>query len=224
MTNWRTDSENRDQFGIVSTEDGGITFKQYLEGIRINDIGFYGGTIFAAGDNGLYVSDDGGDNWRRIDQIISPNSFLRRDARYFTLASTDNNLWVGTSDGVASTSDGGESWSIIRVDMPLSGGNIYQPDAPDTDTYAYPNPYSPRLHSEVRIKFELVQQGPVVVWIYDYGMNRVKTLRVDPLGAGSYEAVWDGTNQNGRLVSGGTYFYVVNKPGGRVDGKILVLD
>ncbi|TVR36918.1 MAG: hypothetical protein EA390_00370 [Balneolaceae bacterium] len=224
MTNWRTDSQNRDQNGIIYTEDGGETFHRFLEGIRVNDIGFWNSSIFAAADNGLYISDDDGNSWTRLEQIVSPNSFIRADTRYFALSATDQNLWVGTGDGIASTNDGGESWRIIRVDMPLSGGNIYQPDAPDVKTYAYPNPYSPRQHSLVRIKFELRDQGPVTVRIFDFGMNRVRTLSVNSNRPGSYEAVWDGTDQNGRLVANGTYFYVVDKPGGRDDGKILLMD
>lgn len=224
MTNWKTDRNNRDRNGIVSTVDGGMTFSQYLNGIRVNDIGFHNGIIYAAADNGLYISDDDGSTWQRIDRIQSPNTFLREDSRYFTLDSTDENLWVGTSDGIASTNDGGETWRIIRVDMPLTGGNIYQPDAPEVDSYAYPNPFSPRQHSVVRIKFELDRQGPAVVRIFDFGMNRVRTLSVNTSGPGSYEAVWDGADQNDRLVAGGTYFYIVEKPGGNVNGKILLLD
>jgi len=224
MTNWKTDSQNRDSFGIVSTIDGGESFTRYLEGVRVNDIGFHNGSIYAAADNGLYVSDDDGSSWRRIDRIESPNTFIRSDARYFTLDATSSGMWVGTSDGIASTSDGGQTWRIIRVDVPLSGGNVYQPDAPETETYAYPNPFSPRLHDAVRIKFDIGQQGPVTVRIFDFGMNRIRTLPVDPMGSGSYEVTWDGSDENGRLVAGGTYFYIVEKPDGRVDGKILLLD
>ncbi|PWN06586.1 hypothetical protein DDZ15_08700 [Rhodohalobacter mucosus] len=224
MTNWKTDSQNRDSFGIVSTTNGGETFTRHLEGIRVNDIGFHNGSVFAAADNGLYISDDEGSSWRRLNQIRSPNTFIRPDARYFTLDATSSGMWVGTSDGAASTSDGGNSWRIIRVNMPLSGGNAYQPDAPNVDSYAYPNPFSPRIHHAVRIKFEIEEQGPVNVRVFDFGMNRIRTLPADPRGSGSYEVIWDGTDRNGRLVAGGTYFYIIDKPGGRDEGKILLLD
>lgn len=224
LTNWKTDSQNRDSFGIVSTTDGGETFSRHLQGVRVNDIGFHNGSVFAAADNGLYISDDEGSSWRRIDRIESPNTFIRSDARYFTLDATSSGMWVGTSDGVAFSSDGGNTWRIIRVDVPLSGGNVYQPNAPDVDTYAYPNPFSPRLHDAVRIKFEIEEQGPVTVRIFDFGMNRVRTLPVDLTGSGSYEVIWDGTDTSGRLVASGTYFYFVEKPDGRIDGKILLLD
>lgn len=224
MNNWRTDPQNRDQFGVVSTDDMGETFQQYLKGIKVNDIGFFDGLIFAASDNGLYISNDDGESWQRQDRVQSPNSFIRHDARYFSLSSTDNNMWIGTSDGIASTADGGNSWRIIRVDMPLTGGNIYQPDAPNVDSYAYPNPFSPRLHSELRIKFAMDSPGRATVRIFDFGMNQIKTLRVDANGTGNFETVWDGTDEHGRLAANGTYFYVIEKPGARIDGKILLLD
>lgn len=224
MTNWQSDPENRDRNGIVYTEDGGDTFQYFLEGVRVNDIGFFDGIVFATADNGLFISEDDGVSWTKIDQIQSPNTFFPRGTRYFTVSATDQNLWIGTSDGIASTNDGGETWKIIRVDMPLSGGNVYQPDAPDADSYAYPNPFSPRQHSQVRIKFEAAQAEQSSIQIFDFGMNLIKSIDIESADSGSYEVVWDGTDQSGRLASNGTYFYVINKPSGRLDGKILLLD
>jgi hypothetical protein len=224
MTNWRTDSQNRDTSGIVYTDDDGETFHRFLEGIRVNDIGFYENKIYAAADNGLYISDDTGQSWIKVDRISSPNSFIRKDTRYLALASTEEQLWVGTGDGVAATADGGLTWRILRVDVPLRGGNIYQPDAPDVSTYAYPNPFSPKQHSVVRIKFDLNSMTQASVRIFDFGMNPVRTITVDPGAPGNYEAIWDGTDQTGRLVANGTYFYIVDKPGGRDNGKILLID
>ncbi|MDX1641938.1 MAG: sialidase family protein, partial [Balneolaceae bacterium] len=111
MTNWITDPDNRDQYGIVYTDDEGQTFKQFLKGVRANDIGFFEDDIYVAADNGLYISTNDGETWERIPQISSPNTFIKPDARYFAVTSTEENLWIGTSDGIASTSDG-QSWQI----------------------------------------------------------------------------------------------------------------
>jgi hypothetical protein len=210
MTNWITDSENRDEYGVVYTDDKGESFHQFLEGVRANDIGFFGGDIYVAADNGLYISRNDGMTWERIPQILSPNTFIKPDARYFALASTEENLWVGTSDGIASTSDGGESWRILRVEVPLSGGNQYQPDAPNVNTYAYPNPFSPTQHSLVRIKYEMKEPGPATIRIFDFGMNPVRTIRVPTVStSGSYETTWNGLTETGRIASNGTYFYSI---------------
>ncbi|MDZ7718761.1 MAG: FlgD immunoglobulin-like domain containing protein [Balneolaceae bacterium] len=225
MTNWITDSENRDAYGVIYTDDQGETFHPFLEGVRANDIGFFDGNIYIAADNGLYISNDDGENWERISQISSPNTFIKPDARYFAVASTEDNLWVGTSDGIASTSDGGESWRILRVEVPLSGGNRYQPDAPNVNTYAYPNPFSPTQHSLIRIKYEMEEPGPATIRIFDFGMNPVKTIRVPAVSSsGAYETTWNGQTETGRIASNGTYFYSIETSNGFMNGKILLLD
>lgn len=225
MTNWITDPENRDQYGIVYTDDDGKTFQSFLEGVQANDIGFFKGDIYVAAENGLYISQNDGETWDRIPQISSPNTFIKLKAQYFSIASTDDRLWVGTSDGIAVTSDGGQSWQIFRVDVPLKGGNIYQPGAPDVETYAYPNPFSPTQHSVVRIKYQMDQPGGATVRIFDFGMNPVRTIRVPAVStSGSYETVWDGVTHNGRIAANGTYFYSIETTDGFVEGKILLLD
>ena len=225
MTNWRADPDNRDTNGVVYTDDGGETFRHFLEGVRANDIGFFNDQIYVAADNGLYISDDDGESWEQAEQIRSPNTFIKRDARYFAVDATDENLWVGTSDGLASTNDGGNTWRIIRTDVPLSGGNIYQPDAPDVDAYAYPNPFSPAIHTQVRIKYQMDEPGSATIRIYDFGMNPVRTIRVDSVSsAGAYEVTWDGTDNSGRLAANGTYFYTIETPAGTAHGKILLID
>jgi len=225
MTNWRADPDNLDAFGLVFTEDGGETFSRFLEGVRVNDVGFFNGSVFAAADQGLFFSHDDGSSWERIEQIQSPNTFIRNDARYFAVSSTNEHLWVGTGDGLAATADGGSTWQIIRVDVPLRGGNIYQPDAPDVDAYAYPNPFSPNVHSVVRIKFETSRAGSATIRIFDFGMNPVRTLAVESIStAGAYETLWDGRDDTGRVLSAGTYFYSVETPDGRANGKILLIE
>lgn len=225
MSNWNASSSSDDRFGLVSTDDGGETFRHYLEGERINDIGFHDGTIVAASDGGLFISTDEGDTWRRINQVRSANQFIRKDASYFSVASTDEQLWVGSSDGLASTPDGGQTWSILRTDVPLSGGNIYQEDAPDVETYAYPNPYSPGVHDLVRIKYETGQAGSARLRIFDFGMNLVYEENRDGISqAGAYEFTWNGTDLSGRVSATGSYIYVIDTPDGRADGKILLID
>lgn len=225
MTNWITDSENRDEYGVVYSDDEGETFHQFLKGVRANDIGFYDGDIYVAADKGLYISKDDGENWKQIPQITSPNTFIKPDARYFAVTSTEQNLWVGTSDGIASTSDGGENWEILRVDVPLIGGNQYQPDAPNVNSYAYPNPFSPTQHSVVRIKYRMKNPGPATIRIFDFGMNPVKTIHVPTVpSSGSYETVWNGLTESGRIASNGTYFYSIETSNGFTNGKILLLN
>lgn len=225
MTNWRADPDNRDQFGIVFTEDGGETFQSFLEGIRVNDIGFFKGVIYAASDSGLYISSDDGATWSRQKRIESPNSFIKEEASFLALIASENGIWAGSTDGLAFSSDHGNSWSIYRVNLPLDGGNVYQPDAPETDSYAYPNPFSPTIHSVVRIKFSADASDRPVIRIFDFAMNPVRTIEANPVSVkGSYEIAWDGRTDNGRILTGGTYFYSIDVSGGPIRGKMLLLD
>lgn len=222
LTNWIADQSQ--QQGLVYTDDVGESFTQVLKGERINDVGFKDGYIFAAGDNGLFISEDGGESWIRSPQIKSPNTFIKSSAQYFAVAATTERLWIGTSDGIASTNDYGSSWEITRVNFPLSGGNRYTPDARNVNNYAYPNPFSPTIHEVIRIKFEVKEQGNVRVRIFDFGMNLVREVENGSFSPGIYEAVWDGFDGKGRKVANAPYLYIIETKSGEINGKILVAD
>ncbi len=224
MTNWPSGLQPDEQYGVVRTGDGGNTFDRFLTDEKINDLGFKGSYIFAAGDNGLFVSPDNGQNWERVDRIQSANTFLKSEARYFSAAATSNRIWIGTSDGMASSDDFGQTWQITRVDFPLRGGNQYQQDAPDVEAYAYPSPFSPGRHSIIRIKFEVRQQGTVRIRLFDFGMNLIKEIENDSFNTGTYEAVWDGTDTHGRQVANGPVLYQIDTPGNIIRGKFLVIE
>ncbi len=224
MTNWPAGLRENERYGVVSTSDGGQTYQQHLIGEQVNDIGFSGGNVFAAANSGLFISSDNGNSWTRISQIRSPNTYIKEGARYLSISTTSSRLWISTTDGIASTADLGNSWQITRVNFPLSGGNQYRQDVAAVDSYAYPNPYSQRRHGIVRIKFEIEQQGRVSITLYDFGMNRIRELENGSFSTGTYEAVWDGKDGNGRRVANGPVFYQIKTPSGTFRGKILVIN
>lgn len=224
MTNWITDASNGEQFGIVSTTDNADTFRQHLIGEKINSIGFKDGAVFAAGENGLFISTNNGDSWSKFPQIRSANTFLKENTEFLSVGSTTDRVWVGTTDGLASSDDLGQTWEITRVNFPLSGGNAFDPDAKTVQTYAYPNPFSPSLHEFVRIKYELKQSGTVNIRVFDFGMNLVREIENDTFSAGTYEAVWDGVDNSGRKVANAPYIYIIEMPDRTINGKILVIE
>ncbi|XWN38236.1 MAG: hypothetical protein ROO71_04710 [Balneola sp.] len=224
MTNWIIDASSGEQFGIVSTNDNAETFTQHLIGEKINSIDFKDGAVFAAGENGLFISTNGGDSWSKFPQIRSANTFLKESAEFLSVSSTTDRVWVGTNDGIASTSDLGQTWEITRVNFPLSGGNAFDPNAKTVQTYAYPNPFSPSLHDLVRIKYELKESGMVNIRVFDFGMNLVREIENDTFSAGTYEAIWDGVDNSGRKVANAPYIYIIEMPDRTIDGKILVIE
>lgn len=215
--------------GLVYTDDAGQTFQQMLIGERINDVGFKDGYVFAAGNNGLFISDDGGNTWIKSPQIKSPNTFIKSSAQFYSVEATTNRIWIGTDDGIASheccsTNQTFSNWQIYRVNYPLEGRNIHEPDGPSVEAYAYPNPFSESVYEVVRIKFNIQQSGDIKVRIFDFGMNLVREITGTSTTQGEYEAVWDGYDGKGRKVANGPYFYVIDTNAGQVKGKILVVD
>lgn len=224
MTNWIAISGQETE-GIVVTRDAGRTFDQHLSGERIYDIGFQGETIYATGNNGVFISRNNGETWRQVRRIQSPNTAMKPNATYYATAATSDRMWIGSNDGLASTADFGETWEITRVNFPLDGENQHQSDAPKVDVFAYPNPFSPRQHGLVRIKFDNPSASSVVIRLYDFSMNLIRILDdKEELQAGTWEAVWDGTDQQGRKVANGPVFYEVKAGNKRHVGKILLLE
>ncbi len=66
----------------------------------------------------------------------------------------------------------------------------------------FPNPFNP----VTRLKFALKEKGPVSLRVYDVSGRLVRVLVDEVREAGSYEAVWDGTNDKGRGIASGIYF------------------
>lgn len=67
----------------------------------------------------------------------------------------------------------------------------------------YPNPFNP----STTIEFSLKQRGDVNIKIYNMLGQEVRTFFVNQLESGNHKVVWDGTNNQGMLMSSGTYIY-----------------
>lgn len=223
LTNW-IGGLSGEKYGLVSTGDKGLSFERHLVDEKIYDVGFDGDRIYAAGDNGLFISADGGRTWEQQTTIISANARLKPETAFYAVAKAGNRLWIGTSDGLAHTSDSGKTWNITRVYMTPGEGNPFQKEVPKVTSYAYPNPFSLRQHKQVRIRFDQTNRGGANVSIYDFAMHLVRSLEESTLEGGAYEAVWDGLDGYGRKVANGTYFYRIETGGQVSNGKILILD
>ncbi len=66
-----------------------------------------------------------------------------------------------------------------------------------------PNPFNP----ETVLEFQLPQESPVTLTVYNVLGQVVKTLVDDVLPAGNHAVKWDGTSDQGHEVSSGVYFY-----------------
>ncbi|MFC1477027.1 FlgD immunoglobulin-like domain containing protein [candidate division KSB1 bacterium] len=222
---WKAEGEE-EFYGVSRTTNGGLTWESMLEGERSHNFGFNGDEVYTVTDNGLFKSYDRGENWGNFPWITSPDGDQFLTTEYYSVAVGSGLLWTGTSDGLATSSDGGSTWSIIR--------SFREPGIDGTPkVYAYPNPFSPLRHNllgekgHVRIQYSIDNAAEISLSIFDYGMNPVKTVvsgksRFNP---GSYAEAWDGTNNWGQMVANGVYFYKMEISGeGTFWGKIIVMN
>jgi len=82
-----------------------------------------------------------------------------------------------------------------------------------------PNPFNPRT----TIAFELAAAGHVRLTVYDATGRRVAGLVDSALAAGRREVLWNGTDDGGRSVGSGVYFYVLETGSERLERKMVLM-
>ncbi len=206
-TNWPAEGDNQ-EFGISSTSDNGSTWQNFLRGIRAYAFAFKDSIVYVATEDGVYRTADGGLSWAVTGSVIDPASGDRNtSAGFFSVGVLGDNVYAGNGDGVVSTVDApgtpfGSSWRVFRA---------YQPVGTQLASYAYPNPFSPRFDI-TRIHYSTGgRDATVTVEVFDFGMNRVRTIVRDAGRSGrtEHEELWNGTDDSGSTVRNGVYFYRV---------------
>ena len=232
----QTESE---EFGVVvwrGDDAGGFArFEPVLLGVQVFDLAFDapggGGRAYAAaGAAGLYISATDGASWRAVTAFNAPDGRplpLRPGTVVLAVATAATGLYVGTSDGLLRSTDGGLTWELLRA-SPEPGadtsGDGTRIDSPEVEVYAYPNPVTPSRDGALRVRFTLAGGADATVRIFDTAMNPVRTLDAPGRGAGANEVSWDGLSDDGLRVANGPYVYVVQAGGRQLSGRILVLN
>lgn len=123
-----------------------------------------------------------------------------------------SNLW-----GVAMAADYGWSFEITTS----TGVETPQPGALPAQfalLQNYPNPFN----AETQIRLSIPSSGQVDLRIYNMLGQLVKTLVDADLPAGDHQAVWNGTDDQGRALASGMYFYRL-QAGGMSEVRRMVL-
>jgi hypothetical protein len=117
------------------------------------------------------------------------------------------NYWFVTKDGSYGVHNSAYAVALLQkalgtypLDVKPVGGDVPK-------TYAlnqnYPNPFNP----STTISFALPKNEQVKLQVYDILGNLVKTMVDQQMGAGTYQVVWNGVDQNGARVASGVYLY-----------------
>ncbi len=83
----------------------------------------------------------------------------------------------------------------------------------------YPNPFNPIT----RIQYTIPSSGEVLVNIFDIQGRLIRTLLQSFQNAGNNSIVWDSRNNNGNIVSSGTYFCQVSFKNNSLFKKLLLV-
>jgi flagellar hook assembly protein FlgD len=82
---------------------------------------------------------------------------------------------------------------------------------------------NPSLGS-VSFSFEMAKQGPASIRVYDVAGRLVKTLMSGTAEAGPHDIVWNATDDGGRRVGAGVYFYRMDAGSWRSQRKVVFLE
>ena len=131
---------------------------------------------------------------------------------YAKVTFTNNN---DTSQKYSALTDSSGNYSVDVVTS-VKGGKIIIPKGFKLGQN-YPNPFS----ASTDIPYELKKQSDVKVTIYDILGRVVKKFTVGVQSLGTHSIVWDGTNNFGKKIATGIYFYRLQADGGSQVKKMV---
>jgi len=181
------------------------------------DFAFNGDTVYVATSFGLFESTGDYSSWTLFTDLQDPErqTFYQENAPFYAVDYVDGVIWAGGADGAVRSEPGG--WRVFRSQL--------YPE----DHYAYPSPFSPdhSTRGGTTIHFKSADDTRASIKIYDFNLELVKTVVTDLSRIGGVESddiVWNGTNDKGKEVANGIYFYRIELDSGEdLWGKVVVI-
>lgn len=233
---WKANDQN-EFYAVSYSRDGGTNWNTTLHGEKPHNFASDKNSVVVSTDNGIFLNEISSFNsWLNAGSIVDKKSGLTLQTSIFysaAFANNGNTVWAGSEDGLVRNEMPGYNWSddwtIFYASQPLSKKE---------DSYAFPNPFSPKME-KVKIKYSTGGLSKkVTIRILDFGMNCLRTLiqnveRGNPahvINAPNNEGIngvidyWDGRDDYGSVVPNGVYFYRVEIDGQIPQfGKIMVI-
>lgn len=220
---WKAEDQN-EFYATSFSFDGGNNWTTTLHNERPHNFAFKFNQTFVLTGNGAFRTTDLGKSWILPNSIVdSKTKAALRTKTFYSAGVTGDYIFLGSDDGLArlkenfSTIWEGE-WKVYLAAKPLTS---------DTETYCYPNPFSPR-QDMLKIKYSTKgKNAKVTIRVFDFAFNHIRTIIQNADRNNDLEGTpefWDGKDENGSFVPNGVYFYRVDV--GDEDsyyGKILVL-
>lgn len=211
---------------VSKSVDGGESWTTMLETNFAHNFAFDEERVYVAADEGMFLSDNGGETWYMLPHITDSETGEEILTNMYYSAGVNHyggvkSLWAGSADGLAATSDNGNTWSVYRSYQSTKKADV-------ADAYAYPSPFSPSRHEYVRFQYDIASSGPVLIEIFDYAMDKVATIRdqktiSDPAN-GDRSSKWDGRSDAGNVVASGVYLFRVQTDSKTTWGKIVIIN
>jgi photosystem II stability/assembly factor-like uncharacterized protein len=214
LTGWTVGGRYDTSCVIFKTTDGGLNWIEqtspinwHLMSVQFLDanngwaVGF-GGTIIQ--------TTNGGENWTAVLLPLTERS----DLLQITFHKISSNEYTGWICGFGLTI---YKANVITTSVKENEINSF-PTLFKLDQN-YPNPFNP----STTIQYQVAKQGNVEVTVFDIGGRTIKTLLNTEQHAGTYTIQWDSKNNEGKLVSSGTYFYQVKSDNVNLVKKMLLI-
>jgi len=154
---------------------------------------------------------------------IIEGGYLRNSAVYGDDVTTEDIDGLKAGEKIAFAYDGDTLTSHVQFN-PMSFHEVkldYDTFLPTTFALHqnHPNPFNPIT----TIRYDLPENGPVSIIIYDLMGREIKTLVKQVSAPGRYSVNWNGTNQWGKQIASGIYFYRMETPGYQSVKKLIFL-
>ena len=206
---------NDGEFSSVSYSfNGGLSWQNVeqfrsLGGIKVYELSSDDSSVYAATDNGIYVSDNQ-KYWEKIQRPLGSDGQQILSDKFYSVESFNNGslLIVGSDDGLAVTSNKGLTWDVYR-----SWSN--NGDAETISFNPYPNPfyrkYSNTVGNNGNVRFIVYNNGSEIfnsmrIDIFNFSMDKVASITNPVMVDNGMEFIWNGLDNYNQPVPNGTYF------------------